>query len=204
VLLAIVLAAALLLVKDEVVRNYAEAQIRRETGFDARIGNLEISLFAPTITIEDFTLYNPAQFGGSPFLEVPELHIEYGRKELAFQRFHLKLLRLKVREMNIVQDKNGRTNLVELISRVSDDGAVKEDGSKGEHAFSVDMLNLSVGKIRFTDLQHPARNHEVNLRLHNEIVPNVRSEQDLARIFLKILLRGGITIYFDTDKPKAP
>jgi hypothetical protein len=198
VLLAIVLAVALVLLKDTLARGYAEAQIRRETGFDAKIGKLQVSLFSPTITIENFVLYNPAEFGGSAFLDVPELHLEYNRNELAFQRFHLKLLRLNVREMNIVQDMQGRTNIVELMQRVSDDPEMKKHRDKQEYTFTgVDMLNLTLGKIRFTNLRIPARNHEIDLALQNEIVPNVRSEQDLAGIFFKVLLRAGITIYLD-------
>jgi hypothetical protein len=198
-LLAVVLVTVLLLLKDTLARNFAEAQIRRETGFEAKIGKLEFSLFSPTMTLENFTLYNPADFGGSTFLEVPELHIEYIRDELAFHRLHLKLLRLNLRSVNIVQDHHGRTNILEFMQKVSPDDAEHSRRRKTEeYEFTgVDMLNLSVGTIHYTNLRFPKRNQEINLALQNEIVRNVRSEQDLAGIILKILLRAGISIYFD-------
>jgi hypothetical protein len=201
-LLAIVLVAALVLLKDTLARNYAEAQIRRETGFDAKIGRLEFSLFEPTLTIENFVLYNPADFGGSPCLEMPELHIEYNRDELAFRRFHIKLLRLNIRELNIVLDRQGRTNIVELLRKAAGDEASSR--RTNEYTFTgADMLNLSVGTIRYTNLRFPARNQEIHLGLRNETVPNVRSQDDLAGILFKVLLRAGVTIYLDQKSPPA-
>jgi len=199
----VVLVTALVLLKDTLARNFAEQQIRRETGFEAKIGKLEFSLFAPTVTLENFVLYNPADFGGSAFLEIPELHVEYSREEMAFHRIHLKLLRLNLRSMHIVQDAQGRTNILELMQRVSIDGPGRSHKRKTEdYEFTgVDMLNLSVGTVRYTNLRFPKRNQEIKLALENEIVRNVRSEQDLAGILLKVLLRAGITIYFEKDLP---
>ena len=92
-IVAIVLVIGLLLLKDTIAKNLAEQRIRRETGFDAKIGKLEVGLLSPKINIENFVLYNPAEFGGSPFLSVPDLHIEYNPDELAFRRLRLLDLR---------------------------------------------------------------------------------------------------------------
>lgn len=203
-LLALVLGVAFVLLKDTIARNLAEAHIRRETGFETKIGKLEFSLFAPTLTIENFVLYNPAEFGGSVFIDVPDLHLQYNREELAFNRLHLKLLRLNIRELNIVQDQKGRTNIVEILRKVSPELDAKGKETKENYNFTgIDLLNLSLGKVRYTNLRFPARNQEINLKLKNELTQNVRSQEDLGLILFRVLLRAGITIYLDQKPPPA-
>jgi hypothetical protein len=203
-ILAIVLVIAVVLLKDTVAKSVAEQRIRRETGFDAKIGKLEVGLLSPQISIENFVLYNPAEFGGSPFLSIPDLHLEYNPDELAFHRLRLKLLRLDLKELNIVENMNGRTNIVDLLAHVSPETIGHSNGKTNRDVqFSgIDMLNLSVGTVRYVNLRKPQRNQEFNLALKNEIVQNVRSEEDMAGILFKILLRAGITIYLDHNTPK--
>ena len=203
-IVAIVLVIGLLLLKDTIAKNVAEQRIRRETGFDAKIGKLEVGLLSPKINIENFVLYNPAEFGGSPFLSVPDLHIEYSPDELAFRRLRLKLLRLDLKELNIVEGMNGRTNIIDLLGHVSPQvvGSSTAKTNQDVQFSGIDMLNLSVGTVRYVNLRRPQRNQEINLALKNEIVQNVRSEQDMAGILFKILLRAGITIYLDHNAPK--
>ena len=52
VLLAVVLAIGLLLLKDKIARNLVEERIRKDTGFEAKLGKLEFSLFSPRVTVE--------------------------------------------------------------------------------------------------------------------------------------------------------
>ena len=208
IVLAVVLAIGFVLVKDTILRHYVEARIRQETGFDARIGRLEVNLFAPRINAQNIVLYSPAEFAGTAMLDIPDLHIEYSRRKLAGQKVHLKLLRLNVRELHLVESKEGRTNLVEFLNGVAPEFLRGEDKGGGNGGFSgVDMINLSVGKVRYTNLRHPKRSREVTLGIRNDIIQNVDSEQDITAIIFKILLRAGITIYADgggRDLPVKP
>ena len=204
-ILAVVLGIGLVLLKDTIAKSVAEQRIRRQTGFDAKIGRLEVGLLSPKLTIENFVLYNPAEFGGSPFLSIPDLHVEYNPDDLAFHRLHLKLLRLDLKELNIVENMNGRTNIIDLLAHVSPETVGHSSNSKTNRDVEfngIDMLNLSVGTVRYVNLRKPQRNQEINLALKNEIVQNVRSEEDMAGILFKILLRAGITIYLDHGTPK--
>jgi hypothetical protein len=201
--LAIVLAVAAVLLKDTVARSLAEQRIRRETGFDAKIGKVEFNLFAPTIRFENCVVYNPAEFGGSPMLDVPDLHVEYKREQLALGRLQLKLLRLNMRELHIVENAAGRTNIIDFLHKVAPEAlGDKSSGSRRTYTFSgVDLLNLTVGKVRYSNLRFPRRNQEVEVALRNEMVANVRSEEDLVGILFKVLLRAGITIYWNGPGP---
>jgi len=204
-LLAVVLVIGILLLKNTILLSLAEARIRQQTGFDVKIGRLDFSLAAPRVSIENLVLYNPAEFGGSPVLDIPDLHFEYDRSELALRRLQLRLLRVDLRELHIVESQQGRTNLVDLLGKVSPEavGAPASGGSSGFEFAGTDLLNLSVGKVRYTNLRLPRRNQETPIGIRSEIIPNVRTEQDLLGILFKILLRAGIPIYLD-HKPVVP
>jgi hypothetical protein len=54
----------------------------------------------------------------------------------------------------------------------------------------------------------PKRNQEINLALHNEIVQNVRTWEDMGSLLFRILLRAGFAVYFDqpaavTNRPTS-
>ena len=204
-LLAIVLGIGLLLLKDNIARNLTEERIRRETGFDTKIGKLEFSLFSPRVTLENVVLYNPAEYGGSVFLDIPDLHLEYDRGRLAIGKLHLNLLRLNLREFHIVENSQGRTNLMEILHKTAPEliGAVKGAGD-GYVFDGIDTLTLSVDTVRYTNLRLPKRNHVSKLNLKNDLTRNLRTEQDLTAILFKILLRAGIPIYSDPKPVKAP
>ena len=202
-LLATVVAIGLLLLKDNIARNLTEERIRRDTGFDAKIGKLEFSLFSPRVTLENFVLFNPAEFGGSIFLSAPDLHFEYDRKKLALGKLHLTLLRLHVKELNVVESTSGRTNLIDILQKTAPELLGGTASSKEKYSFGgIDTLNLSLDEVRYTNLRVPKRNQEVKLGLKNDLTQNVRTEQDVAAILFKVLLRAGITFY--ADAPRQP
>jgi hypothetical protein len=202
-ILAVVLLVALILLKDQILKSIFESQIRRGTGMEVKIGSLSTSLVRPTLTLENLVLYNTAEFGGGPFLDIPELHMEYsadarGRADLKF-----KLVRLNLRELNIVESLAGRTNIVDMSAAI--DKTQNHNTNQATVRFNcVDTLNLTVGKIRYINLRTPRRNQEVNVALQNEIIQNVRTWNDMAGLLFKILLRAGITVYLDTPKQPAP
>ena len=82
-LLAAVLIVILLLSFNSILRVYVEHRIRAQTGMDAEIGRFSVGLAEPTVTIQNFKLYNPPDFGGTPFLDIREIHVEYDRAALA-------------------------------------------------------------------------------------------------------------------------
>src|SRR2546423_6927138 len=194
-ILAIVLVVALILLKDQILKNVAESQIRKSTGMDVKIGALHVSLTQPVFNLENFVLYNTAEFGGGTFLDIPDLHLEFypdaRKRELRF-----KLVRMNVRELNIVENLRGHTNIASIAGALE---KLQTDRTNSNEAIfkGIGTLNLSVGKIRYINMRMPKRSQEMNLALQNEIVQNVRSWDDMAGILFKVLLRAGIAIYFD-------
>ncbi len=194
--LLIVLVVALVLLKDTLVKSLAENRIQAETGLEVRMGKFEVGLMTPTLTIENFVLYNTAEFGGSPFIDLPEIHVEYDRQDLALQKLHLKLVRFHLRELNIVENQQGQTNLAAIFDRLQSSQSEKKKEAKdaGLEFDGIDTLNLSLGKIRYSNLKWPQKSKEFDLDVRNEIVTHVKSQDDLVEAVFRILLRKGVTI----------
>jgi uncharacterized protein involved in outer membrane biogenesis len=194
-LLLLLLAVLLVVFKNALLKALVQQRLRAQTGMQARIGKFEVSLTSPVIHIENFKLYNTADFGGSVFVSLPEIHAEYDPAALRSRHLHLKLLRLNLTEFNLVKNELGRTNLMELEKRAQSRGRGKSFLNRLEKQFSfngIDTLNLSLGKIRFSDLKTPANNWALDLGVQNRVLKNVKSEADLQRALLLALFQDNL------------
>jgi hypothetical protein len=167
-----------------------------------------VGLLSPVVNLEDFKLYNSAEFGGSPLLNLRELHVEYDATALRAQELHLKLLRLNLAEVNIVKDLAGRTNMAFLPGNLKLPPPGTKPGGKlklGDFTFTgIDTLNLTLGKLKYTDLKDPANDKEINLGVREEIYSNIKTEADLYGVGLMLLLKHGGELKQQLQLPQLP
>ncbi|MGD0349420.1 MAG: hypothetical protein ABSB84_03795 [Verrucomicrobiota bacterium] len=193
-LLAVVLVVILLLSLNSILRVAAEHQIRAQTGMDAEIGKFAVGLVEPTVEIQNLRLYNPPDFGGTPFLNIPEIHVEYDRAALARREIHVTLMRFNLGELDIVKNEAGQTNLfslhVPLSAKKPGGGAALFKSQTGYDFKGIDVLNVSIGKVRFIDLKDQRNNREQTIGIEDLPVKNVKSETDLAGLAVLVALRG--------------
>jgi uncharacterized protein involved in outer membrane biogenesis len=198
VLLLVILAVVFLLSLDTILRVVAENRIRTQTGMTAEIGKFHLGLTEPVITIKDFKIYNPPAFGGTPFISIPEIHVEYDRAALAKNQIHVTLMRFNLGELVIVKNEAGQTNLLSLgvaLPKKEKSGAsqgLKEFKTRTGLDFKgIDVLNVSVGTARYLDLKNSANNREQKIGIDNQVIKNVQSPADLAGLAVLVALRGG-------------
>jgi uncharacterized protein involved in outer membrane biogenesis len=198
VLLVIVLAVIFLLSLDSILRVVTENRIRAQTGMDAEIGKFHLGLLEPVITIKDFKLHNPPDFGGTPFLDIPEIHIEYDRDALVKNQIHLTLVRFNLGELDIVKNEAGQTNLfalgVTLPEKSQSGGAQSLAAFKRQTGLDfkgIDVLNVSIGTAKFIDLKNPRNNREQNIGIENLVMKNIQSPYDLTGLIAMLWLRSG-------------
>jgi hypothetical protein len=186
--LFVVLVVVFLLSLDSIIKAMVERQIRTQTGMDVKIGKFSFGLLSPVVTIEEFKLFNTAEFGGTLFLDIRELHVEYDRGAMAHRELHITLLRLNLTELNLVKNDLGGTNLMALQTKTasSKTAAVDELQFRG-----IDVLNLSVGKMRFIDLRNRARDREFYPNLQNQVFKNIKTTGDLYGVLIMLWLRSG-------------
>ena len=207
--LAVLAVIVLLLSYNSILRVAMERQIRAQTGMDAEIGGFKLALLSPTVEIQNFKLYNTADFGGTPFLDIPEIHVEYDRAALARREIHLTLLRFNLGELDIVKNQAGQTNI--FLPNLKSPGGKSGGGNaltdfKKQSGFDftgIDMLNVSIGKVKFIDLQNQRNNREQTIGIDNLVIPKVKSEVDLMGLAADIALHSDG--FFDSlVGPKKP
>lgn len=187
-ILLIVLGVSLVLLKDILLKSWIESRIRSETGLEARIGGFELALLAPTLTLEDFILYNPAQFGGSPFLIIKEIHVEYDREALSHRELKITLLRFNLSEIDVVENQKGESNL-QMFQALTQANSQKKPREQSLDFMGIDTLNLTLGKIRFVSLKTPGPAREIDLGVKNQIQKNIKSAADLNAMILRLVLQ---------------
>jgi uncharacterized protein involved in outer membrane biogenesis len=196
VALVVVTVIVLLLTYNSILRVAMEHQIRAQTGMDAEIGSLNIGLVSPTVEIRNLKIHNSPNFGGTPFLDIPEIHVEYDRAALARRELHIKLLRFNLGELDIVKNQAGRTNIFMPGPRLP---AGKSGGTNAPADFKkqsgytftgIDELNVTIGKVKFIDLQNPQNNREQDIGIDDLVIPNVKTPVDLAGLGADIALHS--------------
>jgi uncharacterized protein involved in outer membrane biogenesis len=189
-IIVVALAVAGILLLNTMVKQVVQSRLRTQTGMDVRIGEIDVGLLSPTITIENFKLYNGADFGGSLFLDMPELHLEYDPLAVRAGQLHFKLVRLNLAEVAVIQDKKGRFNVQDLERKSrGQSGGRKSPGADFKFT-GIDTLNLTLGKFRLSNLAS-GREQVINFGIKDQITRNVRSEADLAALNVLLALRAG-------------
>lgn len=188
VVLAMVLVVGLFLAKDAIARVAVEQQIRSQTGMDVKIGKLSIGVLSPVATIENLKLYNTPEFGGTPFLDVRELHLEYDRDALAQRKLRVTLLRVNLEELTVVRNATGHTNL-SILSAKSSSSTPKAAADVDFRG--VEVLNVSLGKVQLIDLKNPRNNRLRNVNLQNQVFNNVKTPGDWYGVLFLLWLRSG-------------
>jgi uncharacterized protein involved in outer membrane biogenesis len=192
-ILLVVLVVAAFLLLDTIAREITERRIEKATGFEAKIGHMRVSIFEPRMTIEHLILYNSADFGGSPMIDIPELHVEYNRSPLFYNNYHFKLVRLDLARLNVVEDKQGIKNLdvLEKHSKKKDEaaGESSDEKTKDKKSFrKIDTLNLSLGHATHIDMRNPGKVEELPVDIRNQIFTDIDSDRQLNNILLLILM----------------
>lgn len=197
VAIAVAIVAGLLLSKDALLKAAVEQQIRAQTGMDAKIGRLSLGLLTPVVTIENLRIHNTPEFGGAPFLDIRELHVEYDRDALAQRKLRITLLRLNLEELTVVRNGTGTTNIATLKGQPP----THPPKLAGDVEFrGVDVMNLSLGKIQLIDLKEPRNNRIRNVNLQNQVFHNVRTPGDLYGVLVLLWMRSGGSGFISTTQ----
>ena len=177
VILAVILVVAAVLLKDTIVKELIQNRIRRATGMDAQIGQVDVNFLTPMMTIDNLKLYNMPEFGGSLCLNMPELHVEYDPIAARAGKVRLSLMRLNVSEIDVVQDKKGRINFDAISQKAT--SATNNASHHGPDFGGIDTLNLTLGALRWKSLA-TGRERVYQIGIKDQVFHGIKSEADLA------------------------
>ena len=189
---------------NRVAKSVAEKRIADETGMKTEIGKFDISFVDRSIHIENFKLINPPQFGGGTFLSLPELFVELDADKIREQnKLYFKSVRVDLAEMNIVEDKNGRSNVDQWHKPPSrppsespknpppaSTNEIRQTGFGG-----IDHLEISLGHVRFSSERDPTANFDRDLGIRKRTFNDIKTEQQLQAIGVILAAQSGINIF---------
>lgn len=200
--LVLLLALALVLLKDLLLEELLETQCRRATGLELEIGRLEAALFSPVLRAENVRFYNPPEFGGAPWLTAREAYLEYDRAALRRGEFHLRLLRLHLDELVVVEDGRGGQNLAALAALWT-----RAEGSELSwfRFGGIDTLNLTLERARRVNLRVPGRELTLDPALRGQVWQGLRTRADVNRVLSEVAARPALRVLFAPPEPaKTP
>lgn len=210
-LLAIVVIG--LLSMDTIARWVAEAQLKRQTGLEIKIGKLEVGIFNPRFRIEQLVAYNRPEFGGSPMMVLPELLIEYDRDAMVQHKLHLTRLRLNLGEFHLVENATGLVNVAALydfmktkVPTLNEENPKFSDHNQFKMQFGgIDSMEITVGKFKNTRLLSQPEVSEYQIGLSNRVFTNLQTELSLltamGQLALEGMQAGGVVLKEDAIAP---
>lgn len=194
--LVVVLVIVLLLSYNSILRVVMERQLNK-AGFDAEIGKVHLAFTPLTLKIQNLKIHNGKDYGGTPFLDIPEIYLEFDRDALARRELHFKLVRFNLGELDIVKNQAGRTNI--FVPNLKSPGGESGGGTNALADFQkqsgfdftgIDELNVSIGRVKYIDLGDQRNNREQDIGIDELVIPHVKTTADLFGLAADIALRS--------------
>jgi len=202
----ILLLAVAVIFKNPILKTATCWNVKSSTGLKANIGRFDLNFRRSQLAIANFRILNAPAFGKSALIDIPEIYFSLAPEEAASGRIRFREIRFNLRELNVVQNTNGITN-IELLQK-----ALETNISKSAHLHlktmqfgGVDKLIVTLGKVNFTDLANPANNTQIDLGVKEEVAKDLKSEEELQNWATALLLRLTIQQSFNSgSRPSAP
>ena len=191
VALLVLLGVIVFISKDAITRKFLEETISARTGMETRIGKVTVGIANHGVTVENLKMFNKAEFGGLPFLDLPEVHVEYDVPAFEAHRIHLKLVRLTLAEMTVVLTPQGQMNVAGLEKKALDQLSQSRTNLDGYTFTGIDTLNITLGKAHVTLLGTTNAPQDYDFGIHNQIFTNLVTEDDFNAVGLTLMLRSG-------------
>ncbi|MDD2709003.1 MAG: hypothetical protein PHV34_13540 [Verrucomicrobiae bacterium] len=183
ILIMILLAAGVVLARNMIGIWAAQALLKRQTGFSAFIGSLDIKLTRAEVTVLDIGLRNPrTSFREPRAAEIRRMDIFYSPWALMRGQFHMVKVKLDVFQWVLVRNEAGELNF--SGTSFAKEGRHGNDGARSSKAGCVSMDEVAVSVDEGLYIDEKNRNGEPALRklaLKDIVFREIKSPEDLHR-----------------------
>ncbi|MCH7590609.1 AsmA family protein [PVC group bacterium] len=200
--IVIIVLAVLGLTKNMIVKTSVEKGVRLATGLDLEIGSMDVGFLKTYVGIKGLKLHNPDGYPDPIMVDFSDIYVDYDLGAILKKDIHLEQIRIHLKELTIVKNKNGDVNLNELKSIA--EGGEKTSASKNKASSEtkaaseippvrIDELLLRVDRVVYKDYSRGAvkvRNIDINLDERYENITDVKKLVNL--IVLKTLMSAGL------------
>lgn len=147
-IIAIVIVIALLtlgvfLLKDVVVKAVFERGLKSITGLEFYTDGIDVDLFAGKVSITGLQVLNPGGYSEKIMAKVPQINVECDMLSLLINRVYIRSLLIRVDELNVVFNKQGKINIYSLGLLLP-----KPKGARPP-LVKIDSLEIKIRKVVF-------------------------------------------------------
>lgn len=203
--------------RETLLRLGLETAVTRLTGFETKVGDIRLDLYPTMVHLQNLKIYNPKTFKKDIFADIPEIYIEPDLAAiLKKESLHIREVRFAVREINVVKDEKGVSNL-QMLSSVGQAAKGKTEtkpqtaAPKREAAlpFKLDRLELTLRKVSFEDHSEALsgkmipktlsaginrgmiyKNVSVDLNVDRQVFQNITDPKAIVNVVLMKILYG--------------
>ena len=203
VLIALLLVG--LLSFDWIVKRTIQSRVNASGVAEVEIGSLNIGLLRPHLEVRNLKVFGQSQFGGVQILDLPELRVEYDRDAFKARELKLRLLRIRLNELTLVDGfAGGDTNMFQRLQGYSElivayTNRLSEVTNRldlasaqriGNATFTgLDRLELTVGRVRFLDMKDPLSEKVATLNINRRVMTNITDLSGMAPLAMELLVR---------------
>jgi hypothetical protein len=178
--------AGIVFCRQLIAQKAVETFFTEVTGFPMRVDSVQITPWRSRFAADRIQLFNPPEFCDRFFADIPRFDVDYEAGSFLRDRPHFTRADLHIREIVIVKNTNGHSNVEQLRGL----GAVGRGTNVTGVRFHIDTLNLRLGRVIFKDYSDGTP--EEHTRDLNMAVTfrNVSETTDLNRkVFYAVLKR---------------
>ena len=175
------------LCRQIIAQKAVETIIEQTTGFPIRIESLQISPWHSRFAAGGIQLFNPPEFTERLFADVPRVYVDYEFGSLFCARAQITRADLHIREVVIVKNTNGHSNIEQLRGL----RMYEAEGRSVARPFQIDTLNLQIGRVVTKEYNKDGSCKESTRVLDMTVTfRNVTEKTDInRRIFYAVLKR---------------
>lgn len=152
---------------------YVQSTLTARTGFPVHSSAFSIDLLGGRVTMKDFEIQNPQEFGGGTFIKIPSFTFAADLGSFMGSKYHIREIDLHVAEANLVINQKGEKNTDVFTSRLQGPqkpaAQTAPASNKPKPTVAIDHLRLRMDTARVINLAaKPTRTTSVNLGLNFE------------------------------------
>ncbi|MFH1394969.1 MAG: hypothetical protein ABIH09_02295 [Candidatus Omnitrophota bacterium] len=137
--------------KDAIIQFAVEHAVEKVTGLQLKMSKFRFGIVKPILAISNLRMYNPKGYPDRIMLDVPEIYINYDFAALLKKEVHLQEMKIHLKELVVVKNKEGEVNL-DSLKIVKESGSTKKSSQKKKKSIlQIDTLDLKIGKAFYKD-----------------------------------------------------
>lgn len=192
----------LFLLKDIIIKASIESAVSYKTGLRIKIGELKTNFSKGFISIKDMFILNPKGFDDRIMAELPEVYIDYDLSAILKRKIHLKNIKINLKELMIVKEKDDRKNLDHIKSLKKKGTERQKEKDSGSQSLQIDNLYLKMGKVIYKDYSAGEKpmitEFDINI---NARYKNLKNTDAIMRLIIaKALINTTLSTLSDFDR----